>query len=93
MNSTNSFFEACKNPQQPNRYAKVACTQDKVIFALSELKQATADDIAAKLSEFEPSVNAYTHQKNTCEVLDYLFDRGMVKITRQNGELNYNLVV
>ncbi|AYL95950.1 hypothetical protein [Mucilaginibacter celer] len=93
MNSTNrSFIEAHKSLQVPNCFAKVSCTQDKVIFALSQLKQATVADIAEKLSEFEPSVNAYTHQKNAAEVLDYLFARGMVKITRLNGELSYNLV-
>lgn len=93
MNSTNrSFFEACNNTQSPNKFARVSCTQDKVIFALAELKQGTVADITEKLSQFEPSVNAYTHQKNASEVLDYLFARGMVKITKQNGELSYNLV-
>jgi hypothetical protein len=84
-----SFFSACKVPEQ---YAKVACTQDKVIYALSQLKQATVADIALKLREYEPSVNTFTHEKNTAEILDYLFDRGIVKISKQNGELNYNLV-
>jgi hypothetical protein len=94
MNSTNrSFFEACNNVQASNRFAKVSCTQDKVIFALAQLKQATIEDITAKLSEIEPAVNAYTQQKNATEVLDYLFARDMVKITKQNGELSYNLVV
>jgi hypothetical protein len=56
------------------------------------LKQATVADIAVKLREYEPSVNTFTHEKNAAEVLDYLFARGMVKITKQNGELSYNLV-
>lgn len=76
----------------PDQYAKATCTQDKVIYTLSQLKQATAADIAWKLREYEPAVNSFTHEKNTIEVLDYLFARGMVKITKQNGELNYNLV-
>jgi hypothetical protein len=90
MNSSNqSFFSSCRVPDQ---YAKVACTQDKVIYTLSQLKQATVADIALKLREYEPAVNTFTHEKNTAEVLDYLFARGMVKITKINGELNYNLV-
>jgi len=88
-NSSQSFFSACRVPDQ---YAKVTCTQDKVIYTLSQLKQATVADIAVKLKEYEPSVNTFTHEKNAAEVLDYLFARGMVKITKQNGELNYNLV-
>ncbi|WP_426587850.1 hypothetical protein [Mucilaginibacter sp. R-33] len=88
-NSNQSFFSACRIPGQ---YAKVACTQDKVIYTLSQLKHATVADIALKLKEYEPAVNTFTHEKNTIEVLDYLFDRGLVKITKQNGELNYNLV-
>jgi hypothetical protein len=88
-NSSQSFFSACRVPDQ---YAKVTCTQDKVIYTLSQLKQATVADIAVKLREYEPSVNTFTHEKNAAEVLDYLFARGMVKITKQNGELNYNLV-
>jgi hypothetical protein len=90
MSSTSqSFFSACRVPDQ---YAKVACTQDKVIYALSQLKHATVADIATKLREYEPSVSMFTHEKNAAEVLDYLVARGMVKITKQNGELNYNLV-
>jgi hypothetical protein len=88
-NSSQSFFSACRVPDQ---YAKVTCTQDKVIYTLSQLKQATIADIAVKLREYEPSVNTFTHEKNAAEVLDYLFARGMVKITKQNGELSYNLV-
>ena len=88
-NSNQSFFSACRVPDQ---YTKVTCTQDKVIYTLSQLKQATVTDIVVKLREYEPSVNTFTHEKNAAEVLDYLFARGMVKITRQNGELNYNLV-
>ncbi|QTE58555.1 hypothetical protein ACQ86K_17385 [Mucilaginibacter sp. P19] len=76
----------------PDQFAKVTCTQDKVIYTLSQLKQATVADIALKLKEYEPAVNTFTHEKNTIEVLNYLFDRGLVKITKQNGELNYNLV-
>ncbi|SDF88176.1 hypothetical protein ACRQ5D_26985 [Mucilaginibacter sp. P25] len=88
-NSNQSFFSACGMPDQ---FAKVTCTQDKVIYTLSQLKQATVADIALKLKEYEPAVNTFTHEKNTIEVLNYLFDRGLVKITKQNGELNYNLV-
>ncbi|QEM04052.1 hypothetical protein DIU31_011240 [Mucilaginibacter rubeus] len=88
-NSNQSFFSACRMPDQ---FAKVTCTQDKVIYTLSQLKQATVADIALKLKEYEPAVNTFTHEKNTIEVLNYLFDRGLVKITKQNGELNYNLV-
>ncbi|HEX8019156.1 hypothetical protein [Mucilaginibacter sp.] len=88
-NSNQSFFSACR---VPDHYAKVTCTQDKVIYTLSQLKQVTVADIAVKLREYEPSVNTFTHEKNAAEVLDYLFARGMVKITKQNGELNYNLV-
>lgn len=75
----------------PDQYAKVTCTQDKVIYTLSQLKQATVADIALKLKEYEPTVNTFTHEKNTIEVLDYLFARGLVKISKQNGQLSYNL--
>ncbi|WEA02179.1 hypothetical protein [Mucilaginibacter sp. SJ] len=88
-NSNQSFFSACRMPDQ---YAKVTCTQDKVIYTLSQLKQATVADIALKLREYEPTVNTFTHEKNTIEVLDYLFARGLVKISKQNGQLNYNLI-
>lgn len=88
-NSNQIFFSACR---VPNQYNKVKCTQDKVIYTLSQLKQATVADITLKLKEYEPAVNTFTHEKNTIEVLNYLFDRGLVKITKQNGQLNYNLV-
>jgi len=88
-NSNQTFFSTCRVPDQ---YNKVTCTQDKVVYTLSQLKHATVADIALKLREYEPAVNTFTHEKNTIEVLNYLFDRGLVKITKQNGKLSYNLV-
>lgn len=85
-------FEAPKSTVVTGCFLKSACTQDKVIYTLSQLKQGTLEDITKKLKEFEPKVNAFTHQKNAAEVLDYLFEKGLVKLTRQNGKLSYNLV-
>jgi len=92
MNSADqSFLDEFKPLHVPHKYVAGACTQDNVIFALAQLKEATADEVAVKLSEYEPGMSTATHQKNACEVLNYLFDKGLIKAVSHKGELSFNL--
>jgi hypothetical protein len=92
MNSPDQdFLDEYKPLHVPHEYEEGACTQDNVIYALAQLKEATADEVAAKLSSLAPGTTLFTHQKNAEEVLNYLFNKGLIKAINKNGQLNYNL--
>jgi hypothetical protein len=92
MNSPNQdFLDEYKPLHVPHEYEQAASTQDNVIYALAQLKEATADEVAAKLSLLAPETTLLTHQKNAEDVLNYLFNKGLIKAINKNGKLNYNL--
>lgn len=92
MNNPNQeFLNEYKPLHVPHEYEHKACTQDNVIYALAQLKEATASEVAAKLSLFAPETDLAVHQKNAEDILNYLFNKGLIKAINKNGELNYNL--
>jgi hypothetical protein len=92
MNSPDQdFLNEYKPLHVPHEYEHNACTQDNVIYALAQLKEATATEVAVKLSSFAPETDLPIHQKNAEDVLNYLFNKGLIKAINKNGELNYNL--
>ncbi|MDN5289552.1 MAG: hypothetical protein JWR38_5826 [Mucilaginibacter sp.] len=92
MNSPDQdFLNEYKPLHVPHEYQENACTQDNVIYALAQLKEATTNEVATKLSLLAPEITLFTHQKNAEEVLNYLFNKGLIKAINKNGELNYNL--
>lgn len=92
MNSPDQdFLEEYKPLHVPHAYDKGACTQENVIYALAQLKEATADEVAVKLGSFDPATDPAIHQKNAEDILSYLFNKGLIKAINKNGKLNYNL--
>jgi hypothetical protein len=85
------FLNEYKPLHVPHEYDQSACTQDNVIYALAQLKEGTADEVAAKLSSFDPETDMLVHQKNAEDVLNYLFNKGLIKAINKKGELSYNL--
>jgi hypothetical protein len=86
-----SFFEEYKPLHVPHEYKSGACSRENIIFALAQLGEGTASEVATKLSALEPGTNPSVHQKNSEDVLSYLFDKGLIKAVNKNGELSYNL--
>lgn len=85
------FLKEYKPLHVPHEYNPDDSTQDKVIYALALLKEATANQVALKLASFDAETPAVTHQKNAEDILNYLFNKGLIKAINKNGELNYNL--
>ncbi|WP_183565039.1 hypothetical protein [Mucilaginibacter sp. SP1R1] len=85
------FLKEYKPLHVPHEYDQRACTQDNVIYALAQLKEATSAEVAIKLSSFDPDTEPLIHQKNAEDVLNYLFNKGLIKAINKKGELNYNL--
>ena len=90
-NPDNQFFEEYHPLHVPHEYSPSAGVQNNVIFALAQLGEATAYEVAAKLSQLEPATNPDTHQKNADDILNYLFDKGLIKANNIGGKLAFNL--
>jgi len=92
MNSPDQdFLNEYKPLHVPHEYDSNTCTQNNVVYALAQLKEATADQVGIKLSLLAPQISLVTHQKNAEDVLNYLFNKGLIKAINKNGQLNYNL--
>jgi MoaA/NifB/PqqE/SkfB family radical SAM enzyme len=85
------FLKEYKPLHVPHEFEKSACTQDNVIYALAQLKEATANEVAVKLNSLDPETDPLTHQKDAEDILNYLFNKGLIKAINKNGALNYNL--
>ncbi|WP_295772890.1 hypothetical protein [uncultured Mucilaginibacter sp.] len=86
-----SFNEEFKPVAPPESYDASAEWHDKVLYALAQLGQGTAPDVAAKLTEYEPSEAPQTLHRQAEQVLNGLFDKGIIKGTEQDGEVTFSL--
>lgn len=92
MNSPDqSFLKEYKPLHVPHEYDAGACTQSNVVFALAQLDAATAAEVANKLSALEPGTDPFIHKKNADDILNYLFNKGLIKANNIDGKLTYNL--
>jgi hypothetical protein len=85
------FNEAFKPVAPPEAYHPEADWQDKVLYALSQIGEGTAPDVAAKLTELDPQTAPQELHRHTEEVLTGLYDKGLIKGAEQDGEVSYNL--
>ncbi|QHS56194.1 hypothetical protein GWR56_11850 [Mucilaginibacter sp. 14171R-50] len=84
------FLKDYKPLHVPHEYDAGASMQDNVIYALAQLEYATAPEVAAKLNELEPQTDTATHLKQTREVLEGLFSKGLIK-GNNDPDRQYNL--
>ena len=73
----------------PYRYNSRDTTEQKVIFALGQLGEATAAEIVNKLTEASPKENIM--EKEAEKILRELFDQGLIKAENHDGKFYYNL--
>lgn len=85
------FNEEFKPVAPPEAYHGDADWQDKVLYALAQLGEGTAPDVAAKLTEYEPNEAPQTMHRQAEQVLQSLYSKGLIKGNEQDGEVSYNL--
>ena len=73
------FLKEYKPLHVPHKYDAGASVQDNVVYALAQLQYASAPQVAAKLAEFDPQTDIQTHQQNAKNVLEGLFNKGLIK--------------
>jgi hypothetical protein len=84
------FLKNYKPLHVPHKYDAAASLQDNVVYALAQLEYATAPQVATKMDEFEPQTDKITHQQQTREILEGLFNKGLIKGDDET-ERQYNL--
>ena len=84
------FLKDYKPLYVPHKYGAGASLQDNVVFALAQLEYATATQVAAEMDEFEPQTDKATHLQQTREILEGLFNKGLIK-GDDEPEREYNL--
>ena len=84
------FLKEYKPLHVPHKYDAGASVQDNVVYALAQLQYASAPQVAGKLAEFEPKTDKQTHLQNAQNVLEGLFNKGLIK-GDDEVERQYNL--
>ena len=86
-----SFLDEYKPLHVPHVYDAKASQQDNVVYALAQLEYATAAEVAVKLGQFEPGTDKAIHHKNADEVLNHLYNKGLIKGNDNENNRRYNL--
>lgn len=73
----------------PYRYNEEDSTEQKVIFALGQLGEATAAEIVNKLKQANAEERLSENEAE--KILKKLFDQGLIKAESQHGKRSYNL--
>ncbi|WP_243749275.1 hypothetical protein [Mucilaginibacter agri] len=92
MSATDQDFrEEFKPLHIPAHYNAGDSEQDKIIYALAQLQQATSDEVATELAKHDPTISLTEYQDKAASVLNILFGKGLIKGINVNGSIKYNL--
>jgi hypothetical protein len=92
MNLTDEEFREEYKPLQVPPYFDAADTQqNKMIFALAEIGEGSAEDVIAALEKLEPNVTGEQLKALVHQTLRRLYDKGLLSGSEQNGVMRYNL--
>ena len=85
------FREQYKPLQVPAAYKNQLSPQDKIIFALADLGEGTAEQVCKRLEELESGANPKALIAATHQVLTELYQKGLLAGNEKEGDLVYNL--
>lgn len=85
------FREEYKPLHVPAHYDTADTLQNKMIFALAEIGDGTAEDVIAELEKLEPGVGDEQNRAFVKTTLASLFDHGHLTGSEKKGHMNYNL--
>ncbi|RYE26474.1 MAG: hypothetical protein EOP42_20740 [Sphingobacteriaceae bacterium] len=72
----------------PYRYNEQDSNEQKIIFALGQLGEATAAEVIIKLKK--ANADETITETEAAEVLKNLYDQGLIKGEEHQGKLSYN---
>jgi hypothetical protein len=85
------FNEQFKPVAPPESYQPDASAQDKVLYALSQIGEGNAADVAAKLTEYDTQTPPQELHRLAEQVLTGLYEKGLIKGSEQGSEISFNL--
>lgn len=89
--SDKEFREEFKPLKVPASYSADDSPQDKTIFALAALGEASAAEVTEKLAELEPGIQSEQLAGQTSELLSGLFEKGLLNGGMKKGQMYFNL--
>lgn len=89
--SDESFRNEFKPLHIPAHYQNSDNDQDKIVYALAQLGEGSADEVANKLAELDAEVNAEHFMVIAASVLGNLYEKGLIKGSKVSDKIHYNL--
>jgi hypothetical protein len=86
-----AFREEFKPVHVPAAFAEAKDLQEKVVFALASLNEATADQVSRQLEELAPETADKELIAGAHRLLTELYEKGLIAGQEQNGGLVFNL--
>jgi len=92
MSSTDQDFRDEFKPLHiPAHYMPADSDEDKVIYALAQIEEGTADEVAIEISKHDPSVDVEYFKTKAASILHILYEKGLIKGTTSVDTITYNL--
>jgi hypothetical protein len=91
MENNKTFKEAHKPIHVPAHFDENDWLENKIIYVLGQLEEASANEIGFKLAELENSDDVSQFQNAATKHLAYLYKEGLVKGIEGEEELRFNL--
>jgi len=92
MKLTDEEFREQYHPLQvPAHFDPAGSQQDHLIYALAELGEATAVQVAAEVEKLQGARLDQQQQAFIPATLQALFDRGLLNGSEKDGSMHYNL--
>ncbi len=91
MKSDKEFRESFKPLYVPSDYTDQDTLENKIVFSLAQLGEATESAVFQKLQELEPENGLADLEDKIASFLHEMFSRGLLNGHDLNGERVYNL--
>ncbi len=89
--SDQEFREEFKPLHIPSHYDKNDTEQNKIVFALAQIGEGTAEAVKNELAKLDNTINLEYFKTASAATLMHLFDKGLIKGDDIDGETHYNL--
>lgn len=91
MDNNKDFKEAHKPIHVPAHFNEYDNIENKIIYVLGQLEEASATEIGLKLAELENSDDVSHYQHAASKHLSYLFKEGLIKGIDYEDDIRFNL--
>ena len=87
--SDQDFREQFKPLAIPSSYDRAMALEDRILFSLASIGEGSIDEVMNKMEELDPKNN--TEKAHVSEILNSLYDKGLIKATDINNVRTFDL--